>query len=71
MTFEDIAKHLNRNEVWTASLFYGQQSANPRDVEQLISLFDIKDKNVVDFLRQDLILVPLRGDPRALQDPTG
>jgi len=41
LTFEDIAKHIGRNEVATAAIFYGQAKASPEDIQKLSSLLGI------------------------------
>ena len=42
MTFEDIAKHLGRNEVAVAAIFYGQAQTNEEDVKKLSEILDIE-----------------------------
>ncbi|KAF2087357.1 cyanate hydratase [Saccharata proteae CBS 121410] len=41
LTFESIAKHLGREEVAVAALFYGQAKASPEDVQKLSEILDI------------------------------
>ncbi|XP_072155661.1 uncharacterized protein [Bemisia tabaci] len=41
LTFEAIAKKLNRDEVAVAALFYGQAKANEEDVKELSNLLDV------------------------------
>ncbi|EEP79997.1 cyanate hydratase [Uncinocarpus reesii 1704] len=38
LTFEDIARHIGRNEVATAAIFYGQAKASKEDVVKLAEL---------------------------------
>jgi len=38
-SFADIAKEINRDEVWTAAVFYGQAKPTPQDIERLASFF--------------------------------
>lgn len=42
MTFEDIAKHLGRNEVAVAAIFYGQAQTNEEDVKKLSEVLEIE-----------------------------
>ncbi|OAL44557.1 cyanate hydratase [Pyrenochaeta sp. DS3sAY3a] len=41
LTFEAIAKHVGREEVAIAALFYGQAMASPEDIKKLSELLDI------------------------------
>lgn len=41
LSFEDIAKHLDRSEVACAALFYGQATASSEDVDRLSQLLDV------------------------------
>ncbi|KAL1979361.1 hypothetical protein VTN96DRAFT_6099 [Rasamsonia emersonii] len=57
LSFEDISKHIGRNEVATAAIFYGQAKASPEDIQKLASLLDIP----VEQLEQQLSGFPDRG----------
>lgn len=35
LSFEQIAKELGRNEIWVASVFFGQAKPTPKDIEGL------------------------------------
>jgi len=41
LSFEKIATELGRDEVWVASVFYGQAKPTPKDVEGLSRILDI------------------------------
>lgn len=41
LSFEEIAKHIGRDEVACAALFYGQAKASGEDVQKLSQLLDI------------------------------
>ncbi|KAL1965760.1 hypothetical protein VTN77DRAFT_5260 [Rasamsonia byssochlamydoides] len=57
LTFEDIAKHIGRNEVATAAIFYGQAKASPEDIQKLATLLHIP----VEQLERELSGFPDRG----------
>ena len=63
LSFETIAKHLGREEVAVAALFYGQAQASPQDVEKLSELLGIPH----DTLSSQLSGFPDRG--RQLEMP--
>ncbi|KAI0686483.1 cyanate lyase C-terminal domain-containing protein [Cytidiella melzeri] len=42
LTFADIAKALNRDEVWVAAVFYGQAKMEPQDIANLARTLDIQ-----------------------------
>lgn len=46
LSFEAIAKHIGRNEVATAAIFYGQTKASKEDIANLASLLGI-DSNLL------------------------
>lgn len=46
LTFEAIAKHLGRDEVAVAALFYGQAQASAEDVEKLSALLGVPKEAV-------------------------
>lgn len=41
LTFEAIAKHVGREEVAIAAMFYGQARASPEDIQKLSELLEI------------------------------
>lgn len=41
LSFEQIARHIGRNEVATAAIFYGQAKASTEDIQKLSLLLDI------------------------------
>ncbi|KAH6873652.1 cyanate lyase C-terminal domain-containing protein [Thelonectria olida] len=41
LSFETIAKHLDRSEVACAALFYGQATASAEDIDRLSELLDL------------------------------
>ena len=41
LSFETIARHIGRNEVATAAIFYGQAKASPEDIVNLADLLHI------------------------------
>jgi len=43
LSFEQIAKHLERSEVACAALFYGQAQASPEDVSRLSQLLEVPE----------------------------
>ena len=57
LSFETIAKHLGREEVACAAIFYGQARASPEDVEKLADLLGV-DKSA---LESELSGYPDRG----------
>ncbi|KAI0090276.1 cyanate lyase C-terminal domain-containing protein [Irpex rosettiformis] len=42
LTFGDIGKALNRDEVWVAAVFYGQAKMEPQDIVNLAQTLDIQ-----------------------------
>ncbi len=56
LTFEQIAKELDRNPVWVAALFYRQATASKEEAEKLKELLDL-DENIV----KELTKPPYRG----------
>lgn len=46
MTFEAIAKHLDRSEVACAALFYGQATASAEDVKRLSELLEVSEQSL-------------------------
>ncbi|KAJ5166021.1 Cyanase [Penicillium capsulatum] len=57
LSFEQIAKHIGRNEVATAAIFYGQAKASAEDVHNLADLLGISH----DHLARQLSGFPDRG----------
>lgn len=57
MSFETIAKHIGRDEVAVAALFYGQAKASEEDVKKLSKLLEIDHW----LLRSQLYAWPDRG----------
>ncbi|KAK2834909.1 Cyanate hydratase [Arthroderma sp. PD_2] len=51
LSFEEIAKHLDRSEVAVAALFYGQARASPEDIEKLSKLLGISGPDLINQLR--------------------
>jgi cyanate lyase len=46
LSFETIAKHLDRSEVACAALFYGQATASPEDIDRLSDLLEISKETL-------------------------
>jgi cyanate lyase len=57
VSFEEIAKHLERSEVACAALFYGQATATPEDIDRLSQFLGIP-KNA---LEAEMMGFPDRG----------
>jgi cyanate lyase len=57
LSFETIAKHIGRDEVAVAALFYGQAKASEEDVKKLSELLEIDHA----LLQYQLYAVPDRG----------
>jgi cyanate lyase len=66
LSFADLETALGRDEVWIASLFYGQSTASPQEAGQLGALLDL-DPALVDALQA----YPTKGslDPVIPTDP--
>jgi cyanate lyase len=66
LTFQDLEKALGRDEVWIASLFYGQASASAEEASTLASLLEL-DPTIQDALQT----YPTKGslDPVIPTDP--
>ncbi|KAF8310255.1 Cyanase [Clavulina sp. PMI_390] len=41
LSFENIASRIGRDEIWVASVFYGQAKPTPADIESLSSVLEI------------------------------
>ena len=66
LSFEDLGKLLNRDEVWVASLFYGQATASEEESSSLIAALGLS----LD-LKDELSTPPVKGclDPVIPTDP--
>jgi len=65
ISFNDLGKLINRDEVWVAALFYGQASASEEEVEKLSSELDL-EKDV----SNELTKYPVKGlGPSVPTDP--
>jgi cyanate lyase len=64
LSFETIAKHLGREEVSTAAMFYGHTPANEEDLKKLAEILDIPE---VELRKTELMNFPDRG--RSLEMP--
>lgn len=50
MTFEEIAKGINRNEWYTAAIFYGQAKPDETDLKNLSKVMDIREEYLMQAL---------------------
>ena len=66
LSFEDLGKLLNRDEVWVASLFYGQATASEEESSSLIAALGLSSD-----LKDELSTPPVKGclDPVIPTDP--
>ena len=66
LSFEDLGNLINRDEVWVASLFYGQATASEEEANSLIAALDLASD-----LKEDLSTPPVKGclDPVIPTDP--
>ena len=66
LSFEDLGNLINRDEVWVASLFYGQATASEEEANSLIAALEIASD-----LKEDLSTPPVKGclDPVIPTDP--
>lgn len=46
LTFDDLAKAMNRDEVWVAAAFYGQAKMTPADIEALSDVLGVSAWNI-------------------------
>ncbi|KAK2753156.1 Cyanate hydratase [Arachnomyces sp. PD_36] len=46
LSFESIAKHIGRNEVATAAIFYGQTKASEEDIKNLSTILGIDERTL-------------------------
>jgi cyanate lyase len=66
LSFADLGALLGRDEVWVASLFYGQSTASPEEADLLIRALGLDSS-----LKADLVMPPVKGclDPVIPTDP--
>ena len=66
LSFEDLGRLLNRDEVWVASLFYGQATASEEESSSLIAALGLSLN-----LKDELSTPPVKGclDPVIPTDP--
>ena len=66
LSFEDLGKLLNRDEVWVASLFYGQATASEEESSSLLAALGLSSD-----LKDELSTPPVKGclDPVIPTDP--
>jgi cyanate lyase len=66
LSFADLEGLLGRDEVWIASLFYGQSTASAEEADKLITALDLDPA-----LKADLVTPPVKGclDPVVPTDP--
>ena len=66
LSFEDLGKLINRDEVWVACLFYGQATASEGEANILINTLDLPSE-----LEDQLTTPPVKGclDPVIPTDP--
>ena len=66
LSFEDLGKLLNRDEVWVSSLFYGQATASEEESSSLIDALGLSSD-----LKDELSTPPVKGclDPVIPTDP--
>ncbi|KAJ1735061.1 Cyanate hydratase [Coemansia biformis] len=66
LSFAEIAKHLDHDEVWTAALFYGRAAPTHKDILLLASLLSLSAETLEDDFR--MAGPPLR-EPSAAASP--
>ncbi len=66
LSFADLEREMGRDEVWIASLFYGQSTASPEEAKQLSDLLEL-DPSTCEALQ----VYPVKGclDPVIPTDP--
>ena len=66
LSFSDLESILKRDEVWIASLFYGQSTASLEEAEKIISTLNLDPE-----IKEDLMTPPVKGclDPVVPTDP--
>ncbi|KAJ3334959.1 Cyanate hydratase [Gonapodya sp. JEL0774] len=46
VTFAELSKHVGKDEVFVASLFYGQNRADPSDISALAKALDVSESKI-------------------------
>ena len=66
LSFSDLETILQRDEVWIASLFYGQSTASSEEADKIISTLNLDPE-----IKEDLMTPPVKGclDPVVPTDP--
>lgn len=66
LSFSDLESILKRDEVWIASLFYGQSTASSEEADKIISTLNLDPE-----IKEDLMTPPVKGclDPVVPTDP--
>jgi len=66
MSFSKLGEKLGLDEVWVASLFYGQSTASPEEADELLTTLGLSSD-----LKETLITPPVKGslDPVIPTDP--
>ena len=66
LSFSDLESILKRDEVWMASVFYGQSTASSEEAEKIISTLNLDPE-----IKEDLMTPPVKGclDPVVPTDP--
>ena len=66
VSFSDLESILERDEVWIASLFYGQSTASSEEADKIISTLNLEPE-----IKEDLMTPPVKGclDPVVPTDP--
>ena len=66
LSFSDLESILKRDEVWIASLFYGQSTASSEEADKIISTLNLDPE-----IKDDLMTPPVKGclDPVVPTDP--
>lgn len=66
ISFADLENLLNRDEVWIASLFYGQSTASADEADKLLEALELDSS-----LKTELMTPPVKGclDPLIPTDP--
>ena len=66
LSFSDLESILKRDEVWIASLFYGQSTASSEEADKIISTLNLETE-----FKEDLMTPPVKGclDPVVPTDP--
>ena len=66
LSFSDLESILERDDVWIASLFYGQSTASSEEADKIISTLNLEPE-----IKEDLMTPPVKGclDPVVPTDP--